>query len=345
VEITSYSDLLKRTCALAQRVYSELSNDDSELLMVYIDQRLKQIWEYYDWPDIKRIEKRYFRPLYAAATNYTTAGTEVYYPSEKKYYQSLKTTQGNAPTSTAHWAESKQSYSADSWVTGTSYVVGDTVLYGVDGLYYTAHTAHTASATLTPDATGGNDKWGVLTELDKYVAWEQSGENNIGDVLEVWDYNPRTNNKAAPQSFYQSENGIQVLNGPNIVYVEYRQQLPSLFYTTWVEGTSYSVDHVIRFPVSGASFNLFKATSTHTAGGLGSSTYPLTSGAPWLLVQIPRDFSTYLSHGAASSMLQTDEKEQLALAQEQYSERALMELLDRIERQEQQQKEFKVLQR
>ena len=41
-------------------------------------------------------------------------------------------------------------------------------------------------------------------------------------------------------------------------------------------------------------------------------------------------------------MLQTDEKEQLALAQEQYSERALMELLDRVERQEQQQKEFKV---
>ena len=333
MEITKYSDLIKRTCALSQRVYSELSNDDSDLLMVYIDQRFK------------RIEKRYFRPLYAAATNYTTVGTEVYYPSEKKYYQTLKTTQGNAPTSTAHWAESKQSYSADSWVTGTSYVVGDTVLYGVDGLYYTAHTAHTASGTLTPDATGGNDKWGVLTELDKYVAWEQTGENKIGDVLEVWDYNPRTNNKATTQSFYQSENGIQVLNGPNIVYVEYRQLLPSLFYTTWAEGTPYSVDQVIRFPVSGAAFDLYEATSTHTAGGIGSATYPLTGGAPWALIQIPRDFSAYLSHGAASSMLQTDEKEQLALAQEQYAERALMELLDRVERQEQQQKEFNVLQR
>jgi len=334
VEITSYSDLLKRTCALAQRVYSELSNDDSDLLMVYIDQRFKQIWEYYDWPDIKRIEKRYFRPLYAAALNYD-AGYEVYYPSEKKYYQTLKTTQGNAPTSTAHWAESKQSYSADSWVSGTTYAVGDTVLYDVDGLYYACHTAHTAGANL-----GSN--WGVLTELDKYVAWEQTGENKIGDVLEVWDYNPRTNNKAAPQAFYQSENGVQVISGPNIVYVEYRQQLPSLFFTTWATGSDYDTNDVVRFPATGAEFDLYKATSDHTASG---SNDPKDSGAPWDLIQIPRDFSAYIAHGAASSMLQTDEKEQLALAQEQYSERALMELLDRVERQEQQQKEFKVLQR
>lgn len=341
MEVTKYSDLLKRACALGQRVYSELSNDDSDLLMVYIDQRFKQIWEYYDWPDIKRVEKRYYRPLYAAALNYD-AGYEVYYPSEKKYYQTLKTTQGNAPTSTAHWAESKQSYAGDSWVTGTSYVVGDTVLYDVDGLYYTAHTAHTASGTLTPDATGGNDKWGVLTELDKYVAWEQTGENKIGDVLEVWDYNPRTNNKSEPQPFYQSENGVQVLNGPNIVYVEYRQLLPSLFFSPWATGSDYDEDDVVRFPATGAEFDLYKATSGHTPS---SSNDPKDSNAPWALTQIPRDFSAYLSHGAASSMLQTDEKEQLALAQEQYAERALMELLDRVERQEQQQKEFKVLQR
>jgi len=341
VEITKYSDLLKRSCALAQRVYSELSNDDSDLLMVYIDQRFKQIWEYYDWPDIKRVEKRYYRPLYAAATTYT-AGLEVYYPTEKKYYQALKSTQGNVPTSTSYWAESKQSYSGDSWVSGTTYAVGDTVLYSVDGSYYTAHTAHTASATLTPDATGGNDKWGALTDLDKYVAWEQAGENKIGDVLEVWDYNPRTNNKTEPQGFYQSENGVQVLNGPNIVYVEYRQLLPSLFFTTWATGSDYDENDVVRFPATGADFDLYRATSDHTPS---SSNDPKDSGAPWSLIQIPRDFSANLSHGAASSMLQTDEKEQLALAQEQYAERALMELLDRVERQEQQQKEFKVLQR
>jgi len=124
--------------------------------------------------------------------------------------------------------------------------------------------------------------------------------------------------------------------------VEYRQQLPSLFFTTWATGSDYDTNDVVRFPATGAEFDLYKATSDHTASG---SNDPKDSGAPWDLIQIPRDFSAYIAHGAASSMLQTDEKEQLALAQEQYSERALMELLDRVERQEQQQKEFKVLQR
>tara|TARA_R100000808_G_scaffold1169_2_gene5509 strand:- start:4888 stop:5913 length:1026 start_codon:yes stop_codon:yes gene_type:complete len=341
VEVVKYSDLVKRVCALAQRVYSELSNDDNDLIGIYLDQRLKLIWEYYDWPELKRAEKRYYRPLYATATTYS-AGLEVYYPTEKKYYQALKATNGNAPTSTSHWAESKQSYSGDSWVSGTTYAVGDTVLYAVDGNYYACHTAHTASGTLTPDGAGGNDRWGKLTELDQYVAWEQTGENKIGDIIEVWDQNPRTNNKAEPETYFQSENGIQVLNGPNFVFVEYRQRLPHLLYTAWATGSDYGENDVVRFPATGADFDLYKATGDHTPS---NSNKPEETGAPWSLIQIPRDFSAYLSHGAASNLLQVDEKETLALAQEQYAEQALSELLDRVERQEQQQRQMKVLQR
>lgn len=343
MEVIKYSDLVKKICALSQRVYSELSNDDNDLIKVYLDQRLKLIWEYYDWPDLTRVEKRYFRPLYDSSTNYTTVGTEVYYPTENKYYQSLKTTQGNAPTSTAHWAESKKGYEADPWQAGASYVVGDIVEYASDGLFYGCHTAHTSSGTLIPTATGGNSRWGKLTEFDRYIAWEQASENKIGDIVEVWDNNPRTNNKAEPESYYQSENGIQIINGPNVVYIEYRQIIPDILnYSAWTSGTSYLLDDVVRFPASGAEFDLYKATSGHTASG---SNEPTDAGSPWSKIQIPRDFSSYLSHGASSSLLQVDEKEQLAMAQEQYADQALSNLLDRIERQEQQQKEFKVLHR
>lgn len=341
MEITKYSDIVKRVCALSQRVYSELSNDDNDLIMVYVDQRMKLIWEYFDWPELKRVEKRYYRALYASGTQYNP-GTEVYYPTENKYYQALQQTTGNAPTSAAHWYESKKSYSADPWQAGASYVAGDIVEYASDGLTYACHTAHTSSGTLIPTATGGNSRWGLLKEFDQYVGWEQTGENKIGDIIEVWNNNPRTNNKAVPVSYYQSENGIQLIEGPNVVYVEYRKRLPMLLYKTWTTGAGYVSDDVVRYEPSGAEFDLYVANSAHSAD---SDNDPEESGGPWSKIEIPRDFSAFLSHGAAANLLQVDEKEQLAMAQEQYADQALTELVGRIERQEQQTKQFKVLHR
>ena len=338
MEVITYSDLLRHVVSYSQRVYSELNTDDAEAISVYLDTRLKLIWEFYPWPDLVRVEKRYYRPLYAAATTYA-AGDEVYYPTEEKYYQALKSTQGNAPTLQTHWAESKQTYSPDTWVTGTAYAVGDTVEYPPDGLYYACHTAHTAGANLASN-------WGQIIEFDKYVAWKQSGENEISDVIEVWNTNPRTDKKAEPQNFFQSENGVQVINGPNIVHIEYRQQVPSLLYTTWTEGVSYGVGQVIRFPVSGATFGLYKATSLHTASGSGGGiNTPVASGAPWALIQIPRDFRSFLAHGAAADLLLADEREQLGGVQNSLGDQALRELLDRLERQEKQTKQMNVVNR
>ena len=336
MEVITYSDLLRHVVSYSQRVYSELNTDDAEAISVYLDTRLKLIWEFYPWPDLVRVEKRYYRPLYAAATTYA-AGDEVYYPTEEKYYQALKASTGNAPTLTTHWAESKQTYSPDTWVTGTVYAVGDTVEYPPDGLYYACHTAHTAGANLASN-------WGQLVEFDKYVAWKQTGENEISDVLDVWNTNPRTDNKADQQNFYQSENGVQVINGPNIVHVEYRRKVPSLLHSAWTSGVDYNLDDVVRFPASGADFDLYKATTDpeHTASG---SNDPEDSGAPWALIEIPRDFRSFLAHGAAADLLLADEREQLGGVQNSLGDQALRELLDKLERQEKQTKQINVITR
>ena len=334
MEVITYSDLVRHVVSYSQRVYSELNDDDAEAISVYLTTRLKLIWEFYPWPDLVRVEKRYYRPLYAAATTYA-AGAEVYYPTEEKYYQALKSTQGNAPTVLTHWAESKQNYSPDTWVTGTAYAVGDTVEYPPDGLYYACHTAHTAGANLASN-------WGQLVEFDKYVAWKQSGENEISDVLDVWNTNPRTDKKADQQNFYQSENGVQVINGPNIVHVEYRQQVPSLLHGIWTTATVYKIGDVVRFPASGARFDLYEASSGHTGTG---SNEPTDVGAPWTLIQIPRDFRSFLAHGAAADLLLADEREQLGGVQNSLGDQALRELLDKLTRQEKQTKQMNVINR
>lgn len=338
MEVIKYSDLLRHVVSYSQRVYSELNNDDAEAISVYLDTRLKLIWEFYPWPDLVRVEKRYYRALYAAATTYE-AGAEVYYPTEEKYYQALRATTGNAPTATAYWAEAKQTYSPSDWVTGTAYIVGDTVEYPPDGLYYACHTAHTAGATL------GNN-WGQLVEFDKYVAWAQSGENAITDVLDVWNTNPRTDNRAKQQNFYQSENGVQVINGPNIVHIEYRQLVPNLLHSTWVVGGVYKTADVVRYPASGADFDLYKASADSTGNATDpDENYPTFAAAPWTLIQIPRDFRSFLGHGAAADLLLVDEREQLGGVQNSLGDQALRELLDKLTRQEKQTKQMNVVNR
>ena len=237
-----------------------------------------------------------------------------------------------------HWAESKQSYSPPAWTTSKSYSVGDEVKYDEDGLNYSVHTAHTSSNTNKPTNAS---YYGKLIELDKYVAWKQTGENEIGDVIEVWGGDPRVNAKSEIQKFTQSENGVQVVNGPNIVYIEYRQKVPSLFYTAWAaSSTDYEVDDVVRFEATGADFDLYRATTKHTPT---SSNDPKDSNAPWALIEIPRDFRAFLTHGAAADLLMNDEKEHMASIQQALSDKALAELLDKLERQEKQSKQMTVM--
>jgi hypothetical protein len=338
LEIIKYSDLVRRIVSYCQRVYEELSGDDSDAIKTYLDSRLKQIWEFYAWPDLIKTEKRYYRALYSATANYV-AGNEVYYPTEKKYYQALKATNGNVPTLTTHWAESKQSYAADPWVAGAAYVVGDIVEYASDGLFYACHTAHTSSGTLLPTATGNNNRWGKLTALDKYVAWEQAGESKIGDVLSVWDDDPRANKKAEKENFSQSQNGIQVIDGPNIVYIQYRQIVPNIFYHTWVASNSYKIGDVVRYPATGADFDLYEAKTDHTSS---SSNDPSDGTADWGIINIPRDFQKYLTHSAAADLLFSDEREALGGAQHGMAEKALIALVDKFERQEGQSNQVEV---
>lgn len=78
--------------------------DQAAAFTVYINDRLKEAWESYDWPELTLIEERAYRDAYAAATTYAI-GDEVYYATTGKYYEAIAVTTGNLPTDATKWSE------------------------------------------------------------------------------------------------------------------------------------------------------------------------------------------------------------------------------------------------
>ena len=181
-----------------------------------VSQALEEIWRYGFWADLMRVERRRYRPAYAAATAYT-AGTIVYHIGSDAYYIALKATTGNAPatksagvwtTNAAYWYAAAREYAGEEYDAATAYVAGDVVEYDETGLSYACHTSTTGN--LPTDTT----KWGVLTEFVPYVSWTQSGELPIGDVEGLY-YSDLTRFRGAkPATWDRTRNGVEPRDYP-----------------------------------------------------------------------------------------------------------------------------------
>ena len=335
-----YSDLLKRAAERSQRNYADLSNDDAEFLEAFIEARLREAWERTEWTDLMRIEKRTFRQAWASGSH--AALTERYDRNADRYVVALKTT-SNAPSDSdgvihADWAELKSSYSSSKYDSTTDYAVGDCVYYYVTDKYYQMHTD--ASAGTVPTTTGN---WGERPLFDKYVALEQSWETNkIGTPTNIWDKNRKLDGTAENRRFFLSHNGIQCPDGPNEVYVEFRVKTPDTTHTAkYSASTTYYTDDVVRYRevADDSVFDLYTAVSNNFSNNftVGRSTDPY-----WELVEIPHISRDYIVHGAAADLLKHDEKEHIAVLEEQQAQGALLAQLDVQERQSQQNEFFNV---
>lgn len=338
-----YSELLKRSAERSQRAYDQLSTDDAAFLENFIDSRLKRIWEYTDWPDLVLTEKRTYRQEYSSTAfpSGLTAGDEVYDGNSKKYVVTIKDTT-NAPSDsveTIHddYAELRTSYSYSDYSSATTYAVASEAYYPINDKYYKSHTA-TSTGTLPTPST-----WTEVPLFDAYVAYEQSWETNkIGNVLGIYNANPYTAAASDNVNFSLSGNGIQVLNGPDRIWVRHRKRVPDLSYVPHdITEADYALDDVVKFPSTGGSFDLYAAIKAGPAENPGAPGAALE----WSLIEIPYIFKDYIASGAASDMLQLDEKVDLAFMEENRAERALEHELDKLNRQQKQTEQFNVLTR
>jgi hypothetical protein len=299
-------DVISGTADLCGLDRVNLATADFSIIRQAHDRRLQTAWEFQRWPDLLRVEKRYYRDLYATGTAYTastaTSPTEVYFPATGKYYQNVKASTGVDPANSAgvvnatNWAESATSYSASNFSSTTTYAVGNIVFYPTTDRFYIAHTTPVAFAIPTVTTY-----WGILTEFDRYIAYAQTGKTAIGNVFSVDSVNPKTTTRSTAYSWWLSENGIQVATSSSYAWVTYRLRTVHLFGDVFVATTAYTVGQQIYYSATGTRGNYYDCIIATSAGDT-----PVSQPTKWSIVSIPLIFQRYLEYGGYSDYLRYD---------------------------------------
>jgi hypothetical protein len=219
----------------------------------------------------------------------------------------------------AHWQPCASSYAGNTWQPSTFYTAGDIVLYAVTGRYYACHTANTG---YLPTDTS---HFGVLTPFDKYIAYEQSGQTALGEVRDVYSADPRVNRGFGTPNWTLSTNGLQVPDGPAIVWVEFRTRFTPLVGDYWASGTSYVVGNQVLYNSSGSVNNFYTCIQATSSVAPSNTSY-------WTIIEIPYLFQPYLVNGAYADFLKMDGQMDKAAAQDrmadEYLANELMKLHD-----------------
>ena len=210
-----------------------------------ISRALAKIYDDDFWPELCRIERRRFHPVYDDS-EIVTAGTVRFFPPTGLYYQALrdnavnnapatKTSSGNWDTNLAYWAESLRAIPAQTFDSTKTYAVGDTVIYVPNGLTYQVHTAAVAG-TVPTDTT----VWGQITALDPRVPWEQTDLLPMGRIRAVYLDNPATYRGARRVLYTETVNGVQIRDPlVNEVWVHYQLRAPKFQGGTFDASTTY----------------------------------------------------------------------------------------------------------
>jgi hypothetical protein len=307
---TTYQAIFHRILAARGIVPGQEDTNTGTIVNEWINRRLRFAWEFHFWPETLANELRTYAAPYASATSYTQ-GNVVYFPPTETYYQALPTAafSGQAPATasggdytlnSAYWAECAGAYAADEWASGENYAVGDIVFYPADDTEYQCHTAHTASVTLVPDATGADERWGPLTPFVKRIAWEQAWETNtLGDIKDIWNADPEVYQESARTevAFELFAAGAVVRTGLPKVYVEHRLRCPSLTGSAYSATSNYTAGTQVYYSTTG---DYYLCTATN---GPGSSVKAPTDTTAWTRLQVPYCISEYVAQGAAADFL------------------------------------------
>lgn len=209
------------------------------------------------------------------------------------------------------WHPCQASYLGTTWTLATAFAAGDVAYYAVNDTFYACHTASTGNL---PTDTA---YFGALTVFDKYVGYAQTGFTAIGDVRDVYSKNPLVNKTYATSNWTLSQNGVQVPNGPNVVWLEYRTRYAPLVGSDWASGSAYAVGDQVLF-TPGSVKNFYTCAVVTTAGQS-----PTTHPASWTILEIPYLFQPYMVHGAFADVLRMDGQMDKAAQQERLAEQYL----------------------
>jgi len=228
-------------------------------------------------------------------------------------------------TQERYWAVCEESYDAETFDRDNSHVVGDQVFYPPTDRSYQCYTD--AAAGFLPTNT---TYFAPLTDFDRYIAYEQTGETKIGDVVGVYSKSPIVWRNAREANYYLSPNGIQVLDDYSTVWVEFKAKVPVLFGDTFNSVLAYTANAGQVYYQSSAnpsSFpgNFYDCIVTTTPGQS-----PETTPASWSIINIPRLFQRYIERGALADYFVSNGQPEQGQIEDARASQMLSELVFRV---------------
>lgn len=326
-------------------VTRDLSPARAASLTEYINNRVKEGWEFDWWDEWTPVELRQYRAPWSALTAYTApvspyvvgsgpvAATEVGFPTPSgwMYFQALQPSTNQPPVdptgavfNTEYWAQSFADYTGINWAPGFGQLLADQVFDPATQQYYQCYIAHTTGASM--DYT----KYGVLTPFDRYVGYCQPGKTPLGRIEGVYlrDPNVATRNPGKIP-WRKSTLGVQVnIRAPGQVYVKFSLREPVFTTVPYSSTFAYTGAGELVYVAGPLNANATGNCYTSIKAGTGQSPTAVNS-TYWALVQFPLVLSNFVKRAALSDALR-DLKQQDRAALEE--ERAKQELSDAVDR-------------
>lgn len=172
--------------------HTVLNENISNALLGYIDDRAREIWEMFDWQDLKVYEQRAYAD-YVSSTKVYAAGDVVYDPCQDIYFQSNFGGAGSPEEFPGLW---------------TKLAIGST---------------STSQPFLDPVAQG------QPTTIPAYVPFSQTGKGTIDTVFGVFATDPRISDWPIPVTYSVSSRGVELkCTSRTTVWVVYREPFPGI---------------------------------------------------------------------------------------------------------------------
>lgn len=261
---------------------------------------------------------------------------------------------------------------ANGTVGTTSNTTGTSITLQPNGFYlcqltFNASASATTSGTYTlklsnngstvsyaGDPTKGVYVWGALVQQttnvpisDLLVPWQQTGEETIEAVFDVYQASPYGSFYPRRQGYMLTQNGVQMINGAfdtyvdgvnqnsiygilpcNPVFLFYRRYPPVFNGSDYSASATYSVGNQIYFTDSSGNGNYYKCMTATTAGQS-----PSTTPNSWSVIPIYTPFFQFLLYRSYADWLISDGQEDKAAKMYGLAE---TKLYDQIEVQERQ---------
>lgn len=228
-----YDTIVQRAAEATGRVFTELQNEEQIALNGFILGRTKEIWDLDFWPDLLRIERRWYEPdfIYGSGTP-NSRGDIVFLKEDETYYISSKDTNSNVPDGTedpTSWFPLATTYKGEVWEQGLTIVIGDIFQDPYTENSFVCIVAHTSTSGRVPSITPSF--WQVLPFLQRIVAFDEPNETEIGDVVGVTREHPKRSLRTIKVNFQIVDTGVEILEARNEAYIEFKIPSPETLST------------------------------------------------------------------------------------------------------------------